>query len=343
MIHHSMVTSGKTWRRVTALGLTLMLLGGCDENRLDPSAAGPTAGDPVAAAPIDSTALPADSTSTDTTGVTTLAGSVQPGIVFGTINMSAANLNTVQAGLTDGGGLTPTNVLPLLATAQAKGARVILKMSMGRDSYIKNPDGTFSLSKWKSLVDRFKNVNLTQYINDGTLLGHFLIDEPHRTVRWGGKIISQATIEEMAKYSKLLWPNMATFARVVPSWLATAPVTYTHLDAGWLQYAAGKGDAAKMVAAEVAAAKTKRLGLMVGLNVLAGGNGSSKFKEWSSGWAMSAAELKSYGTTLLNQSYVCGFYNWMWDDSYYARADIKSAMAALSSQARVHARTSCRQ
>ena len=109
----------------------------------------------------------------------------------------------------------------------------------------------------------------------------------------GGKTIPQATLEAMAQYSKQLWPDMTTFVRVVPSWLAAAPVTYTYLDAGWLQYAWGKGDVATMVAAEVAAAKSKRLGLMVGLNVLQGGNGSSGIRGTTSGnWAMSASEVE---------------------------------------------------
>ena len=94
----------------------------------------------------------------------------------------------------------------------------------------------------------------------------------------------------MAKHSKELWPTMATIVRVAPSWLASASVNYRSLDAGWTQYTSGKGDAAKWVASEAAAAKRKGLGLVVGLNVLDGGNGSSKIRGWSQGkWAMSAA------------------------------------------------------
>ena len=70
---------------------------------------------------------------------------------------------------------------------------------------------------------------------DGTIIGHYLIDEPSRSSRWGGKPISQRTLEEMAGYSKQLWPGMSTLVRVVPSWLTSASVTYRHLDAGWAQ------------------------------------------------------------------------------------------------------------
>jgi hypothetical protein len=235
-------------------------------------------------------------------------------------------------------------MLSLLSTARAKGARVVIKLCMGRDMFVKNADGTFSFTKWKELVDRYKSVDFASYITDGTITGHYLIDEPSRPERWGGKIISQATIEAMAAYSKNLWPGMPTLVRVKPSWLASAPVTYTHLDAGWFQYAARFGDPATALAAEVAAAKSKGLGLMASMNVLDGGNGSSGIPGWSKGkYAMSATEVRSYGTALLNQGYVCGFYTWMWDVGYYGRADITSAMVALSAKAQAHARTSCQQ
>jgi hypothetical protein len=270
--------------------------------------------------------------------------SSRPGVVFGSVGLTNDYLNNVHTGWLAGGALDPSNILSRLSGARAKGGRVVIKLSKGRDSYVKNGDGTFSLTKWKSLVSRFRNVNLGPYISDGTILGHYLIDEPHRASRWGGKIISQATLEAMAKYSKELWPQMTTMVRVVPSWLASGRVTYKYLDAGWLQYASGKGDAAKLVAAEVAAAKGKGLGLVVGLNVLDGGNGSSKIRGWTSGkWAMSASEIRNYGSAMLGPSYVCGHFMWTHDTEYYGRSDIKSAMADISAKARSHAKTSCRQ
>jgi hypothetical protein len=324
-----------------------------------PPATTPSTGDSLASSPGDSAAVPGDSTSipsdsvpgvpVDSSGTDSnpdLTAGTQPGIVFGTWFMDVSDLSSIHTGTLRGGGLTPTNILTLLSGARAKGARVVIKLCMGSDSYVKNADGTFSFTKWKSLVDRFKSVNLGPYITDGTILGHFLIDEPSRTSRWGGKVISQSTLEAMAKYSKQLWPGMTTFVRVVPSWLAQGGTTFTYLDAGWLQYAANKGDVTKLVAAEVAAAKSKGLGLVVGLNVLDGGNKSSGIRgTYSGAYAMSAAEIKSYGTALLNQSYVCGFFNWTYNyfgPTYYARSDVKSSLTSLSNMARAHARTSCR-
>jgi hypothetical protein len=151
----------------------------------------------------------------------------------------------------------------------------------------------------------------------------------------------------MATYSKQIWPSLTTLVRVAPSWLASAPVTYRSLDAGWLQYASDKGDPARLAASETAIAKNKGLGLIIGLNILDGGNGSSGVRGWRKNmWAMSATEIRNYGTALLNQTYGCGFYNWTYQyfgPSYYARSDVKSAMTELSNKAKTHVRTSCRQ
>jgi hypothetical protein len=268
----------------------------------------------------------------------------RPGIVFGTFNMRNDYLNSVHTGWMNGGPLEPSNILTWLSGARAKGGRVVVKLCKGKDSYVKNSDGTFSLSKWKSLVSRYRNVNLAPYINDGTIVGHYLIDEPHRASRWGGKVISQKTLEEMAQYSKQLWPGMTTLVRVVPSWLKSASISYRYLDAGWLQYTAGKGEPANLVATEASAAKQKGLGLVVGLNVVNGGNGSSGIRGDRDGeWAMSASEIRNYGYAMLGEGQACAFFSWQHDSDYYNVSAVKSAMADVSSRARQHTKTSCRQ
>ncbi len=323
-----------TARLGAVLAGLLILCVACTDDSAGPSSTADLPTDPVAS-PVESTDLAAAVMDTR---------SSRPGIVFGTFNMRNEYLDNVHTGWMNGGPLEPSNILSWLSGARAKGARVAIKLCKGKDSYVQNGDGTFSLTKWKSLVSRYRNVNLGPYISDGTIIGHYLIDEPHLASRWGGKAISQATLEAMAKYSKELWPQMTTLVRVAPSYLASASVTYRQLDAGWTQYTAGKGDAAKWVVAETAAAKRKGLGLVVGMNVINGGNGSSNIRGSRPGqWSMSASEIRKYGSAMLGESYACAFFNWQHDTEYYGRSDIKSAMADVSAKARSHAKTSCRQ
>jgi hypothetical protein len=331
----------------------VVVLAACDAERSLPSAPDPL----ESGAPAPPTDLPTpdvptpdiptpDIPATDipATDLALDTRSDRPGIVFGTFNMRNDYLNNVHTGWMNGGPLDPSNILSWLSGARAKGGRVVIKLCKGRDSYVKNADGTFSLSKWKSLVGRYRNVNLGPYINDGTIIGHFLIDEPHRASRWGGKVISQKTLEEMAAYSKQLWPQMTTLVRVAPSWLRSSSMTYRHLDAGWTQYTAGKGNPATWVAAEASAARAKGLGLVVGLNVINGGDGSSGIHgDGKRYWSMSANEIRNYGYTMLSQGLACAFFNWQHDTGYYNLASIRSAMADVSSRAKQHAKTSCRQ
>ncbi len=336
-------------------GAFLAFVVACSGNEgLSPTVEAPSTTPP----PVDSASTPVDSSTTaptdsltppDTTGFSGAVGAIDnrsslPGIVFASGEMDNQYLNTVHTGSKRGGGLTPQNIIQLLNEARARGGRIVVKLCMGRDSYVKNPDGTFSLTKWKELVGRFRSVNLTPYINDGTIVGHFLIDEPHRTAKWGGKIIPQATVEAMAQYSKQLWPTMTTFVHTQMDWLAGTPVTYRYLDAGWAQYMAGKGDINNWAAGEITRAKSKGLGLLLGLNVIAGSTASGGLRGYYPGYyAMNATQLKSWGTALLNQSYACAFFMWQFNSAYYGRSDIKASMSALSAMAKAHPKTSCQQ
>jgi hypothetical protein len=336
---------------IGAVVLAALAAGCSDSSSLSPSAEAPLAGDSsLAAAPTDT--LLADTLAgsgdslppPDTTPVTTLAAG-GTGIVFAMMGMKGPYISYPYNGSKYG--VKPEWIINELNAARSKGARMVLELASGADSRIQNLDGTFSYTKWKALVDGFRKFNLSSYITDGTLMGHFLIDEPQNARKWGGKIIPQATVEAMAKYSKSIWWNLPTFARVAPTWLAQSTISYVYLDAGWAQYVAQKGDVTKWIIPEIAAAQKKGLGLAVGMNVLDGGNGSSGIRGTMSGkYKMSATEIKSYGTALLNQPYACGFFSWSYVEdgpTYFARTDIKSAMTTLSKLAAAHVKTSCRQ
>ena len=363
-------------RGLAVLGL-LLAIGCSGSNSFTPSSDGlPAEEDSPAAAPIDSlaapvdsTAVPADSTTVppdslppidslapgdsltpDSTVISPLIGTA-PGIAFAAMGMKAQYIGAPFNGSKYG--VIPAWTMAELSTARSKGGRMILELASGSDDNIQNSDGTFSLTKWKAMVLAFKPLALGSYITDGTLMGHFLIDEPQNARKWGGKAIPHTTVEAMAQYSKQLWPSLPTFVRAAPTWLEKSPITYTYLDAAWTQYEAYfKGRPAMpevntWITAEVAAAKRKRLGLIVGLNILDGGNGSSGFRGWMTGnYAMSATEIRNYGTALLKQSYACGFFSWTYlysGATYMAKPAIRSVLTELSNMAKAHVKTSCRQ
>ena len=224
-------------------------------------------------------------------------------------------LSSVHTGTLRGGGVTEQSVGKLLAEVQAKGGRIVLKLCNGSDSYVKNGDGTFSLTKWKSLVGRFKNSNLAPYISDGTIVGHYLIDEPQRTQRWGGKShFARNTRGDGASTARASGPRCRRSCAQCRAELAAGRRTTGTWTPAGRSTRPGRATVNDYIATEVAAAKKKGLGLVVGLNVLDGGNGSSRIAGYSRGkYAMSASEIRTYGTALLSQSYACAFFNWMYD------------------------------
>jgi hypothetical protein len=225
----------------------------------------------------------------------------------------------------------PEYLLSRLAEIRGAGARVVLALAGGPANFT-NADGTFNFDLWKGRVDRYRGVEFSSYISDGTVLGNYLIDQPNCSACWGGQAISQDVVEAMAQYSKSIWPTMTTVARADPTWLEGYSGQYVYLDAGWAQYVARKGTVESYLATNLAAAQSEGLGLIVGLNLL---NGSPE------GSQMSAKQVKAWGATLLGSPYACAFISWKYESAYFSRSDIRSALEFLSSKAKRHTLSSC--
>jgi hypothetical protein len=252
------------------------------------------------------------------------------GIPFGAF----AQPLSVYGPLYTGGHLNPWKpefLLSSLDTIQAARGRVVLALAGGPSAYT-NADGTFNYELWQGRIDRYRDIQFDSYIEDGTVIGIYLVDEPNCSSCWGGQAIAQAMVETMAEYSKSIWPNMKTIVRATPTWLAAYSGQYVSLDAGWAQYAVRLGDINTYLANNVAAAQSKGLGLIVGLNALNGGLNQV---------SLTASEIKSFGSTLLGSSYACAFISYKYDAAYFSRSDIKSALEMLSKKAKRHAASSC--
>lgn len=224
----------------------------------------------------------------------------------------------------------PEYLLSNLAAIKAKGGRVVLDLA-GSQSLFKT-NGKFDLSKWKARIDRFKNVNFTSYITDGTIIGHYVLDEPNDPTNWNGTIVSPATLEEMARYSKQLWPGMAAIVRAEPAYLNQYSGTYRYLDAAWAQYVTRKGTADAYLTKNVADAQKKGLALVVGLNISKGAGGAK----------MTASQVKTWGTAMLKSTYPCAFLSWTYSSDLLYTGAMKDAMLALRSQAQNRSSKSCR-
>jgi hypothetical protein len=333
---HTFKLARRTARlRAGALALLIVAAGACDDtDRLAPSTEAPTSTTDSQFPGADSLSgdgVAEDSTASDELGGPSLATvSYRGGIPFGHFHLPNSSFGSVYDGALRN--IWPEYLLSNLSAIKARGGKVMISLA-GNRKYYTDSYGRFSFTKWKSQVYRYRNINFSSYITGGTIIAHYLVDEPSCSGCWGGQVISQSTLEAMAKYSKSLWPSMPTAVRTYADWLGKWSGTYYYLDAAWAQYVYRHGDASDFLSREVSAARRKGLALVVGLNILNGGPNRSR---------MTATQVKSWGATLLSSSYPCAFLSWQYNSDYLSRSDIKSAMYYLRDKAKNRSFKTCR-
>ncbi len=225
----------------------------------------------------------------------------------------------------------PDRLILDLDAARRTGARLFISFS-GNERSVVDING-FNLAKWEQRIDRFRGVDLTPYITDGTIAGHLILDEPQDPTNWNGHRVSPAEIEEVAKYSKQVWPSMPTIIRSFPDYLEG--YQYPHLDAIRIHYVNRFGPIDDWIAKQVEGAKALGLGLVGGLNVLNGGSKESGIPGRRAGTnAMSADEVRSWGGKFLSEPSLCGFLMYKYDPTYFSRPDIQAALSDLDRMAR---------
>jgi hypothetical protein len=308
--------------RAPALAVVVLTFLGCNStDSLDPESSIPApADDPGSETGAELTPVDGPEFSTAYSGGIPFGTFDQPNSAYGTRYNGAMRI------------IGPYPLLSDLRTIKSRGGKVIINFAGGRSRYL-DAAGNFSLTKWKNSVNRFRGINFSSYIKDGTIIGHYLIDEPHNRAKWNGKTVSQSTLDAMAQYSKHLWPGMRTVVRAYPDYLVKWSGTYRYLDAAWAQYVHRKGPVGDFTRQNVALAKRKGLALVVGLNVLQGGPNGSR---------MTASQIKSWGGTLLSSSYPCAFISWEYRSTYLNTTSIKNAMSYLRGKAKNRSFKSCR-
>jgi hypothetical protein len=331
---HSFKLSRRIARfRAPLLILTSVALAACDSTEPQSSTIPEVADRP----PADSVATTADDTSivaAPPLASVSFAGGIpigmgaQPNSAFGSVYNGAVRP------------IQPDGLLSNLASIKSKGGRIFLMMA-GNQYYYKNADGTFSLSKWKARVDRYRNTNFASYVKDGTVIAHYLIDEPYDPTNWGGKPIPGSTLDAMAKYSKQIWPSLLTVVRAEPYRIQWSG-TYQYLDAAWAQFYNPRGtlDPNDYLKQSVADAQRMGLGLVVGLNLL--GGAPPLIGPGKGGSPMSVSQVKNWGSAMLNSSYPCAFVSYTYDTDYLSRSGMTDAMKYLRSKAQNRAAKSCR-
>jgi hypothetical protein len=232
-------------------------------------------------------------------------------------------------------------VMAKLEAARRSNSRILLNFSGSSNQVRDDSTGGFSLTKWKQQVDRYRKFDFSSYIADGTLIGHFLMDEPDDRNNWNGHLVSPADIEAMAKYSKEIWPDLPAIIRAWPDYLDGQD--YQYLDAAWAQYHERFGPIDAFIEENVRGAQALGLALVMGLNVLAGsGEGGLPGYHTSKWSAMTASQVRTWGGALLDQPYICAFIVWRYPSDYFELPDVQEAIVELGKKAATLPKLPCR-
>jgi hypothetical protein len=258
------------------------------------------------------------------------------GIPFGSWHLPTELYGSVHTGVLKE--TYPTRFVSDIEAARRAGTRVVLNL-VGSEARLRDERGRFSLELWKKRVNRYRGIDISPYIADGTVVGHYLMDEPQDRSNWAGVPVTLAEVDEMARYSKELWPGMATIIR---GWARELKgYNYQYLDAAWAQYHERFGDIDQFVANNVRDAEEAGLNLVVGLNLLAGGGRSGWKGYYKDRSAMNDSQITSWGKALLAAPTVCAFISWRHNEAYFARPDVQAALEEVSQHARSLPKRSC--
>ena len=224
-----------------------------------------------------------------------------------------------------------------LSMLKDSGYRGSLYIAGSRSRY-KNPDGSFNTDMWKAEVDKYNVEIIQRYIDDGTLVAHYALDEPHYGGAWDGNDIPPHLVDEIACYSKTKWPNLPVLIRTHPGWAVReegAAHNFQCVDIWVAQYSFKKGPVDEYVAQNIADANALGAQLYGALNPIGGGDGSSGVVSPydDEKWMMSADELREYGAAWMNSGAIVGFsiWNWGWHanslyDWYWLQDEIRAAV-----------------
>jgi len=295
-------------------------------------------GDSVPPTPGDTTTPPPPS---DTTGPEQPPYTpVHVGIPYGPTQQTTGDFSTDYSGTLIPG--LPDSIMRMLEAARRKNLRLFIQFS-GNEENSRDENG-FNFDKWKHMVDRFKGMNFDPYIADGTILGHRIMDEPADPNNWNGHLVSKDQIDRMAQYSKELWPTMPAIIRAFPAYLKG--YQYKYLDAAWAQFHTRFGSPAQFIAENVRDAQELGIGLIAGLNLINGGDGSSRIPGRKGKarqlWSMSPGEIRSYGNAIIDDPYICAFLMFEYQANYVNRPEIREALLELGKKAETHPVRECR-
>jgi hypothetical protein len=206
----------------------------------------------------------------------------------------------------------------------------------------------FDLDMWKALVGRTVDrsgpgpyIDLNTYIASGTVIGYYMVDEPHDPTDWGGAPIPKADMDAAAAYVHELWPTLPAGVNGGSDGYVSG-YNWQHMDWFMGQYTYSRGDAATWAANQIAAVRSAGLQPVLSLGILHGGRADGVYTP------MSAEQIRTFGSAILAQSDLYYLLMWKYDNqnSYsfdpnwlngtFNTPEYQAALAEVSAKAAAH-------
>jgi hypothetical protein len=259
-------------------------------------------------------------------------------MAFGTFDCTPSGLSAYNLCNRSAGKWTAAEIRAL----QARGVRIIL--NQGGYGKFKDSRGRYSATKYHNWVRSHRAyASLWRPYLNRTLIGVQVIDDRGAS-NWGGKPITNAQIEQMARWWKQVVPGITTFVSGGYAWNLVG-YKWRYLDGSINQYNASyMGDVRAWRDRSVAAARSARTSLILSMNVLNGGKNVRGCYRGGRGHmcSMSARELRTYGAALAAAPGICGMGTWMYSSKYQARPGITYSLKYIARLAANRAPLSCK-
>jgi hypothetical protein len=227
-----------------------------------------------------------------------------------------------------------------------------------RRAKLKDSTGSLSVRATRAELDTWPWAGLCSRVGDSTIIAFYIGDDV-TAAEWGPAPLKTrlAQWDSIGGLIRARCPRAAVVLRTTPVQME-ARSNWQWVTTAWAQYAGPRrhGPPEQFYATQVASAKTQRLGLVGGLNLLNGGCGSATTclpdvpgnplpGTQPNLYQVSAAEFVYYKTVAMTDPYMCASVDWSWgpifDSDFHKRPEIRSAAKTLAVVAKRRPLTSC--
>lgn len=197
-----------------------------------------------------------------------------------------------------------------LPALQSAGVKAIVALAGGKPQF-SDPRGCFSGELWKQSIDKHDVEEIQRYVDSGTIVGLYAVDEPHDW-KCGP---SYADIDAICAYANSKWPKMPCGVNAPPSWMERGRQQMPHVGFLFVQYSARKGTVKDWTARQVSESSWFKGDVWLSVQLLQP--------------RISVAEFKSAGLEICS-AHPRGVMFWKWSDEWFAQPGAREAAQAIA-------------